>query len=62
MLEPVYSSVLAVFLFHEVLTLQTGIGAVVIIGGIWYYVRHPGISAATDTKCCDRREIIANFF
>lgn len=41
MLEPVYSSILAVFLFHEVLTLQTGIGAVLIIGGIWYYVRHP---------------------
>ena len=47
MLEPIYSSVLAVFLFREVLTLQTGIGAVVIIGGIWYYVRHPVIPAAT---------------
>ena len=41
LLEPVYSSILAVFLFQEILTLQTGIGAVIIIGGIWYYVCHP---------------------
>ncbi|MGI6013534.1 MAG: DMT family transporter [Oscillospiraceae bacterium] len=46
LLEPVYSSIMAVFLFQEVLTLQTGIGAVIIIGGILYYVRHPATQLA----------------
>ena len=48
LLEPAYASVLAAILFREVLTLQTGIGALLIIGGILYYVRHPAETAAVE--------------
>ena len=46
LLEPVYAAVLALLLFHEAFTLQTALGALFIIGGILYYVRHPAETAA----------------